>query len=182
MRTRLLILGCVVLLGGAWFISRSLVDEPVPAASPVPAGEVDVVRPTALELAPPPPPQRLSGEKLEAVINSQVAAPMQPDLKPLPTMKEAPPPVDVAPSPFQGESRELDYAEELILEPVRDEARLLSALEVMKRCLDQEPQNARCQEGLKRVQLRLYPPAASELPPPAPTLQVVPPNTLQKRP
>ena len=59
--------------------------------------------------------------------------------------------------PWAAHSRELNYADGLLKEepPVRE--RVLSAHDVFERCLSEEPDNERCQSGLKRSNALLRP-------------------------
>ena len=86
-------------------------------------------------------------------------------------MATAPVVAEVAPSPFQGDSKELDYAEALLAEANPGLERLVSAHAVLDRCVAQEPANQRCLKALAIAQSRLGGRAASERKPAAPTLK-----------
>lgn len=145
---------CAVVLGGAWVASRLLLsDVPLPppppqttSTQPVAAAPVDppmnaAVLPRALAR------QRELGTLAPAVGQPEPAA--QPVAKtPPPAPSEPLEPADFAPSPFQGASAELDYAEGLLGEAPPSNERLVSAFEVFKRCVELEPANQRCHRGL----------------------------------
>ena len=150
--TWILVIGCGLVLGGAWVASRLLLsDVPVPPAPTTPAKPV-VAAPVdppmnAAVLPPALARQREPGMVLPAV--------GQPGTAPQPVAKPPPPapgesfgPADVAESPFQGRFEELDYAEGILGETTPAQERLVSALEVFKRCIEQEAANQRCHRGL----------------------------------
>jgi hypothetical protein len=83
---------------------------------------------------------------------------------------------DVAASPFQGDSKELDYAEKLLAEPNAELDRVRSAQEVLARCLEQEPGNKRCQDAMALAKARIGGRDATQLKPATPTLLVEPPH------
>ncbi|MDP3153879.1 MAG: hypothetical protein Q8N23_14500 [Archangium sp.] len=182
----ILIVACVLVLAGAFFASRTLVsDVPVPAPM--------VVTPTTLipvEDNQPAPSLAMPSTGRQAVNRAEAeAAMLAPRQGPLqqvnaapvmPRMVEpnAPPPAaDVAPSPFTGESKELDYAEAMMAETNPGLERLQSAHEVFSRCVEQEPANQRCKAGLSASQQRLGGTVATERTPGMPTLQAIPPHT-----
>ena len=171
MRTTLMVLvGCALLLLGAYFASRSLVsDVPTPVSA---AASPEVVRPMAIT-DPAPNPKRMEEE---APIVGARQGPLTPGTAPFsPRLAQAdaqPPVAEVAPSPFQGESKELDYAEALVAEPNLDLERLVSARTVLSRCVDQEPNNQRCLSALAVAQSRLGGRTGGARKPAAPTLQV----------
>lgn len=182
-----LLVGCALVLGGAYFASKTLVSE-VPTPAPVGVATVvspppDVNTPAVLAPAQRYDPDR---EAQQAALRAPRQGPLQPvNAYPTPgdprlAEANAPPPVaDVTPSPYQGESKELDYAELLLTEPSSDPERLLSAYEVLSRCAEQEPNNQRCQEGLALAKSRLSPPAAKVLKPVGHALETEPPHLLR---
>ncbi len=179
----ILVVACVMVLAGAIFASRTLVND-VPAPPPV------VVTPTTLApasegqpgtaLLPSAPRPAVNRAEVEAAMHAMPQGAMQPVNSPqvLPRMEpNAPPPVaEVAPSPFSGESKELDYAEGLMAEANPGLDRLQSAHQVFSRCVEQEPANERCKAGLAAAQQRLGGKAASERTPGVPTLKAIPPH------
>ena len=179
----ILLVACVLVLAGAFFASRTLVSD-VPA--PV------VVTPTTLTPADegqPGPPlalpstgrQAVNREEAEAAMLAPRQGPLQPvnaaPVMPRMEPNAPPPPADVAPSPFTGESKELDYAEGLLTERNPGLDRLQSAHQVFSRCVEQEPGNERCRVGLSAAQRLLGGKAAVERTPGTPTLQAIPPHT-----
>lgn len=145
---------CLVLLGGAWVASRLLLNDvpvpvlPPPSALPVVAAPVDPPMKNAVVRSP-----ALARLREPGVVAPQVgqALPQQVGSTERPAVAEgsAPSlPADEAPSPFQGASAELDYAEGLLGESVPNKERLASAHDVFKRCVEQEPLNQRCHRAL----------------------------------
>lgn len=186
MRTSVILgVGSVLVLAGAYFASKLLVGDvaPPPVASVV-SPPPDVMQPV---FAPPPQrPQSATREQLEAAMAARRQGALQtvnanpnPGFPRLADPNPAPAAADPAPSPFQGVSKELDYAELLLAEPNPDPERLRSAHDVLARCVEQEPTNQRCQAGLALAKTRLFPPAATERKPPNPTLQTEPPHLLR---
>lgn len=143
------------------------------------------------EPAPPSPPPSMSspvpsrtdtpGRRDEpAPPGSQLAVPVATDsgrepqhaAMPPPPSSDAPPssgPVVLeAESPFavDADSRELDYAFELVLGPDAGVESARAAAEVFERCLKQVPENRRCYDGLVAAQQRQSP---DWKPPPPPS-------------
>jgi len=186
MRTSvILIVGCCVVLGGAFFASRALVSEvPVPTTAPVGMKTI-VVAPSEVGAANPAPTPA-PGPPADSAAHQAMLAPHQGLLQPVNVnaapgypraLEPAAPPADVATSPFKGESKELDYAERLLADPTPDPEKLQSAHEVMSRCAEQEPDNKRCQDGLALARrLLLSGAGTTQLKPAAPTLQTDPPH------
>ena len=178
----ILIVACVLLLAGAFFASRTLVND-VPAPMVVtPAALIPVeAAPPAMALMPSPTRQVVKREEAEAamlaprrgLLQQVNAAPVMPRMEP----NAPPPPADLAASPFTGESKELDYAEGMMAEMNPGLERLQSAHQVFSRCVEQEPENERCKVGLAASQQRLGGRAATERVPALPTLQVIAPHT-----
>ncbi|MCC6334794.1 MAG: hypothetical protein IT380_12520 [Myxococcales bacterium] len=76
------------------------------------------------------------------------------------------PPPPMADSPFETEdSRELDYAFELVFGPDSGVDTAKAAVEVFQRCLEAAPKNRRCYDGLVAAQRRQLP---GWTPPPPP--------------
>lgn len=173
--------GSVLVLLGAYFGSKLLVsDVPTPSASvaTVVSPPPDVTQPVS-----PPPAPRPGARSPEAMIAERqgplrpvVASPGYPRLA---EGNTAPLAADVPASPFQGESKELDYAEALLAEPTPDPARLRSAHEVLTRCVEQEPANRRCQDDLALARQRLFPLPPSQREAGNPTLQTEPPHLIR---
>jgi hypothetical protein len=171
----ILVVVCAVVLVGAYFASRMLVND-VPAPNP---NVVTVVTPPQ-DAVQPAEPMQVAPVAGRPPVNLEEAhkamlAPRQGPLQavnvqqPLPRAVE--PVADVAPSPFQGESKELDYAEQLLAETNPPLERLQSAHQVLERCLAQEPDNKRCRAAMTVAQNRLGAKVATERQPPIPTLQ-----------
>lgn len=188
MRTSvILVVGCCVVLGGAFLASRMLVSE-VPVPPPAQVGVLTMIAPPPEVSAQPPPPASAPTSPSDRAAHEAMLAPHQGLLQPVnpapgyPRMVEAPvaaPPSDVATSPYKGESKELDYAELLLTDPTPDPEKVKSAYEVMSRCADQEPDNQRCQEGLALAKKLLSGPSTTQLKPAAPTLQNQPPHLVR---
>ena len=191
MRTTLiLVVGCCLVLGGAFFASRMLVSEVPP---PPQVGVLTMVAPAPEVSAAPPTPAPVPAQMpADRAAHEAMLAPHQGLLQPVsppaatgyPRMVEAAnpppaPPADVANSPFKGESKELDYAELLLTDPTPDPEKLRSAYEVMARCADQEPDNQRCEDGLALAKKLLSAPTTTELKPPPPTLRPQAPTLLR---
>lgn len=174
----IVIVACALVLAGAYFTSQMLVSD-VPAPAPAPA--LGTLVPAPPEPSPSAPSPSL--EAAQAAMVGQRQGPLQ-HVDPVPSAPahavEAVPtavvPADLAESPFQGDSKELDYAEALLAEPNPGLERLQSAHQVLDRCVQQEPNNQRCLAALARAQSRLGAKAAVERPPELPTLQVAPPT------
>lgn len=161
---------CGALLLGAGFIRRVLLAEvPTPVVSAL-TQEAVIVQP----VAPPPSQPAVDREQLkEAMLNQpldalQAVASASSSKRPVARDTQAPPPPpavafqeEPVPSPFQGASKELDYAEMLLSEPQGDLERIRSAYDVFSRCLDQEPKNQRCVDGRAAAIARLFPPELS---------------------
>jgi hypothetical protein len=183
MRTSaILIVGCFVVLGGAFFASRALVSEvpvPVPVPAPTQVGVQSVVAPLPEGTSPEAPaqaPQPDTAAHRPMLVPHQVLQPVTPPPSGYPRLVEAnnpppPPASDIATSPFKGESKELDYAELMLTDPTPDPTKLRSAYEVMARCTEQEPDNQRCLDGLALAKRLLSAPTTTERKPPVPTLQ-----------
>lgn len=153
--------GCGVVLGAAVWFSMSASDVEAP-----PQG--DITRVTELRRAPPDaPPPRMAAPALQpaapAVVETAQVAP--PPSEPARGNVMPPPPVAppvgastpndeplIAPSPFQGESKELDYADNLLAKKNRTLEEVRSANDVFHRCVQLEPENVRCSESLARSQ------------------------------
>lgn len=163
MRTSLILgMCCAAVLLGAYFASRLLVNDVPPAVVAAPAAGPIIIAPLGLQAVDAPVPSEPATKRLEQAPQRQVA--IEPLNKPAgyPRLADnAPQPnadvaiAEVAPSPFQGESKELDYAELMLAQPTVDLERLRSAQEVMARCLEQEPGNKRCLDGLALAKARL---------------------------
>ena len=175
--TTILVVGCALVLGGAFFASRMLVSE-VPPPSQVnvltmvsPLPEVSAAPPAT---APAPlSPDRAAQEAAMTAPHQGLLQPVKPVAAPgFPRAVEAPTaaPADLAKSPFRGESKELDYAELLLTDPTPDPEKLRSAYDVMSRCTEQEPDNQRCEAGLALAKKLLFAPTTTELKPRPPTL------------
>ena len=139
---------------------------------------------TPVALAPQAAHPPLNREAAEAAMAGPRAGPLVPVNKapsfPHLVDKTQPAPIDeVAPSPFQGESKELDYAETILKDLDATNERLQSAHDVLARCIQQEPDNKRCEDDLLAVNTRLFPRPTTELKPKPPTLQVQPPNQVR---
>ncbi len=169
--TWILVLGCAGVLVGAYFGSRLLVNDVPTPVSAVAAPEV--VKPAVLVA----PTRR---EEAEAAMLGPRQGPLTPVSAPsLPRLVEEnvpAVPADVATSPFQGDSKELDYAEALLAEANPGLERLVSAHTVLSRCVQQEPSNERCRRNLAVAQSRLGGKVATERQPPPPTLREPPPH------
>lgn len=183
MRTSVILgVGSVLVLLGAYFASKLLVSDvaaPVvtTVVSPLPAVVPQPVIPRAAE------PETRTAPAPEAPLAQRPAPPLDalpvahPGDQRLPEPNPEPLPADVATSPFQGDSKELDYAESLLAEADPGLDRLRSAQEVFKRCVQQEPDNQRCQNGLGAARQRLIPIRPSDLKPaPLPPRPVPPPR------
>lgn len=172
MRAPLIVLvACALLLAGAYFVSRTLAGEPadVPALAPAIGAMVLTPEPApAMAVRPSSPRPAPNRQQLEAAMAAPVQQPLQ--LHNPPAVDPTTIAADTAPSPYQGESKELDYAEALIQEPNAASARLLSAHHVFGRCVLQEPENKRCQAGLATTQRRLAGAAATERIPEVPRM------------
>ncbi len=149
---------CVLVLGGAWFASRALLDDvPTPAApapssvKPVAAPQVDPPMKAAV-LPPELAPQREPGTA--PVVAQPGSTPVVAKVQP-PAAPEDLGPAEGAASPFQGASAELDYAEGILGEATPTQERLQSALGVFKRCVEQEPENLRCHRALALARSKL---------------------------
>ena len=155
----MLVIGCGLVLGGAFVASRLLLsDVPVPPAPPTTTTTPVVVTPApvdppmnAVVLPPALARQREPGMVLPAIRPPEATA--QPGATPTPA--EPVVPADVAESPFQGRSEELDYAEGILGEATPSRERLVSAFEVFKRCVEQEAASQRCHRGLVLARSRL---------------------------
>lgn len=179
----ILIVVCVAVLAGAYFASRLLVSD-VPAPNPnvvtVTTPPQDAVQPAAVLPSAGRPPGDL--EEAQRAMLAPRQGPLQavnvqqPMAHAVDPSTGAPPVADVAPSPFQGESKELDYAEQLLAETNPPLERLQSAHQVLARCLAQEPDNKRCLAAMTLAQTRLGAKAATERQPDLPTLQVPAPQ------
>lgn len=158
MRGLVVAVACLVVLAGAWLVSRSLTsDEAVapPVSVPSPSngtvGKPLVPMPAGMErrrdafVRPPPPP---AGEAAAPPVEQPVAPKQEEEAK-------AVPPAEPAESPFVGASRELAYVEEILRDRESDETKLKSAWDVLNRCLEQEPGNARCQADLDTAKRRM---------------------------
>lgn len=184
--------GCGVVLGAAvWFAWSSAnvepvvpphVDEPAPvvAAPPTPRPQL-ALPPPPPEPAPQPPP--IAAPIAEAPPPS---APLPSGSPPPPGAPVPPPPGTplelVAPSPYTGYSRELDYADNLLAKKNATIEELRSANDVFARCVDQEPDNLRCVESLERSQLAITGlNRKSAVAAPANTMQQLGPRTLPTR-
>ena len=174
----ILIVVCVVVLAGAYFASRMLVND-VPEQNPnvltVVSPPPDAVQPATIPTVGRPAPNREEAQR--AMLGPRgpltpVQAVMPHAVDPTTTGQTAQvPPLGVAPSPYQGDSKELDYAESLLAETNPPVERLQSAHQVLSRCLDAEPENQRCKAAMVTAQRLLGPKAASERQPGLPTLQ-----------
>lgn len=180
MRTPVILLvACAVVLFGAYFASRSLVSD-VPASVPgtVVTLAPDTVPAVALPQGQPrPSPSR---QEAEAAMLAPRQGPLQQVNAPLPVARMEPnaplATADFAGSPFQGDSKELDYAELMLAEVNPGLERLKSAHQVFSRCVDQEPDNKRCQTGLAATQGKLGGRAAVERTPGIETLPTEAPH------
>lgn len=174
----ILIVACVVVLAGAYVASRLLVnDVPAPSANAVTvvSGPQDAVEPAVLPTAGRAPLNREEAQRAMLGPRQGPLAPVnvqQPMARAVDPSTNAAPEVEVAASPFQGDSKELDYTEALLAETNPPLERLQSAHQVLSRCLALEPDNKRCQAAMTIAQNRLGAKAASERQPPLPTLQV----------
>ncbi|HEY0883323.1 MAG TPA: hypothetical protein VGD87_17435 [Archangium sp.] len=159
MRGMVVAVACLLVLGGAWFASRSLTSEesvtPAPSAPPPPSSAVPNMRvpmPAGMErrrdamVRPPEPPAAV-----------EAPSPSSSPSAPPKSVEEAKPslPVEEAESPFIGASRELAYAEEILRDRSSDATKLKSAWDVLNRCLEQEPTNERCQDDLDTAKRRM---------------------------
>jgi hypothetical protein len=187
--TVIVVVGCALVLGAAYFASRVLVsDVPQPVAQgivTVPAGGLQPIEPAPLPTARP----SLNRQEAEAAMLGPRNGPMMqvnnkdPNHPRLAPENVPPPPEpDVAPSPFQGQSKELDYVETLLAEPDADLERVRSAHEVLTRCLEQEPANARCAAAMELAKARLGARDASQRKTQLPTLRAEPPNVVKPLP
>lgn len=153
---------CALILFGAGYWSRSLVNDvptptvilPSPSLAPLPpVATPPAFIPAPRPPAPTPPPQ--------AVAPAPTPSPStgEPQLRPDDPMANKQPvqaPALKVPdeyqedpnSPYAGKSRELEYAELLLHERKLDAVRLRSAHDVFQRCVQQEPDNERCQDDL----------------------------------
>ena len=174
----IVIVACVLVLAGAWFTSQMLVsDVPAPAVT-TPSTPTTLV-PASPEPSPSPPPP--VPEAAMAAKLGPRQGPLQP-VDPVPSapphaVEAAPAPAELAPSPFQGDSKELDYAEALLAEPNPGLERLQSAHQVLSRCVQQEPTNQRCLDALARAQSRLGAKAAMKRQPEL--LRIDPPQRMR---
>lgn len=171
----ILVVACIVVLAGAYFASRMLVND-VPAPNPnvltVVTPAQDAVQP-AQQVLPTAGRPSVNLEEAQRAMLAPRQGPLQ-ALNVQQPMAHAvePQPAEVAASPFQGESKELDYAEALLAETNPPLERLQSAHQVLSRCLAQEPDNKRCLAAMTTAQNRLGAKAATERQQPIPTLQV----------
>ncbi len=175
----ILIVACVVVLAGAYFASRMLVSD-VPEQNPhaltVVSPPPDAVQPATIANVGRPAPNReeaqraMLGPRQGPLTPVQAVMPHAVDPTTTGQTGQAPP-LNVAPSPYQGDSKELDYAEALLAETNPSVERLQSAHQVLSRCLDAEPENQRCKTAMVTAQRMLGPKAASERQPGIPTLQ-----------
>lgn len=152
--------GCGAILGAAvWFAlaDGEPVVSPVTELPPTPTAVAAPPRPMVRQDLVPSAPTPMPTEKLP----EPVAVDARPAVPPPPsgTIAAPPPPVDVPEDPpalrFKGESRELDYADNLLgkKNPTLDEVR--SANNVFARCVEVDPENERCTESLERSRLVL---------------------------
>lgn len=165
----------MLVLGGAWFVSRALSETPPPAA-PQSAAE---------PVAPALPPKMAVMQRGEAVATPAAGIGKLNDprvigqergggLAPSGVNPAKPPPgdapVEEEPNPFVGESRELDYADKLMFEGRGDGGteRLMSAREVYQRCVESVGLQ-RCKDGIAAVDAQLSPPKPTAIAP-LPTL------------
>ena len=176
MRTSLILaVCCAVVLLGAYFASRLLVNDVPPTVVVAPPVGPVVSVPLLQRLDPPaavePGTRRMQQE-------AAMLAPRQGMLQPVnsPRLVEttSQPNAEVAPSPFQGDSKELEYTETLLADPRADLERVRSAREVLSRCIEQEPDNKRCLEGLALAKARIGAREATQLKPATPTLLAPP--------
>lgn len=183
MRTSvILVVGCAVVLGAAYFASRVLVSEvPQPVVQTVvtvpPAG-LQPIEPSTPAASPNP-----NRQEAEAAMLAPRTGPLQQVNKELPHLVPGnvppQPDPDVAASPFQGQSKELDYVETLLAEPDADLERVRSAHDVLTRCLEQEPANQRCKAAMMLAKTRLGAREASQEKTQVPTLKTAPPHVIK---
>jgi hypothetical protein len=178
----ILIVVCVVVLAGAYFASRMLVNDGVeqnPNVLTVVSAPPDAVQPATISNVGRPSPNREEAQRAMLGPRPGPLTPVQPVMPhavdPTTTGGQVPP-LGVAPSPYQGDSKELDYAESLLAETNPPVERLQSAHQVLSRCLDAEPENQRCKAAMVTAQRLLGPKAASERQPGLPTLQTPAPQ------
>lgn len=175
--TVVLLVGCLVMLLGAYFASRLLVSD-VPAQVNT-AAAPKIVEPVTLSPLPSDTPaRRLAPEAVIRDPSSGSIAPVAPRVPTsYPRLAEGNSPTpEVAESPFQGDSKELDYAEALLAEPEPSLERLVSAHAVLSRCVEQEPNNKRCQNALSIALTRLGGRVGTDRKPDSPTLKAEPPH------
>jgi hypothetical protein len=148
--------GAVLL--GAVFASRLLVGDvevaPPTTTTPLAMKAPPAALPVAVLPVPPPAPAPAPAPTPVEV----VPAPAPVAQPPAPVA--APPPAEPQPDdegPWAAHSRELDYADGLLKEEPPARERVLSAHDVFERCLSEEPDNERCQSGLKRANAILKP-------------------------
>jgi hypothetical protein len=167
---------CALVLVGAYLASRMLVSEVTqpPAVVATSPGTQELAQVPSLPNAQP----TARPENLEEAQRAMLA-PRQGPLQAVSPQAHVPvamdpsgvpPTADLAASPFQGDSKELDYAEALLAAPGTPLDQLQSAHQVLDRCVNQEPDNKRCQAALTVAQQRLGGRAASERQPEMPTL------------
>lgn len=144
--TALVLAISLLLLGGAWLLSRALTsDVPVPAVALTPGPPERTFEPG---VAPPPLPPVLAREA--------VTSP-PPEPEPLRAAPPTPPPPET-PSP---EQVELDGLVAQGLLQLKDEqggpANWRRAEKLFIRCLTLSPEDERCREGVHQARLRLGP-------------------------
>lgn len=158
----LLVLGAILV--GAVVLKRTLVataEQEVVASKPAPTPAPLAVRPPPApepgSLIPPPP---LPVAELPAAPSAAPAA-----------GQRAPAEAEGAPEPLNpftaDDSREVEYAFQLVVGPNSTVDTAKNAAEVFERCLKQFPKNARCYQGLVAAQQRQQMP--NWRPPGAPT-------------
>ncbi|MGV3619529.1 MAG: hypothetical protein ACO1OB_01860 [Archangium sp.] len=151
-------IGCGAILGAAVWFAASDPDPVVPSvANPTPTPIAAPSRPVVRDAIPDPIPERPTvAAPVQQVVTPDapravVAAPPPPMNSPAPVVADEMPPE----LRFKGQSRELDYADNLIgkANPTLEEVR--SANDVFARCVEVDPENQRCNESLERSRIAL---------------------------
>jgi hypothetical protein len=158
------VLGAWLAAVAGYFLLGDDAPSPPPAseAKSVPAlGEPGSMGPSALPPAfDAPPPSKDTAEPSSA---PAALVPASTRVDPVP-LEEPPPPA--ADNPFETEnSREIDYAFFLVFGPDSGVETARAAVDVFQRCLEANPHNRRCYDGLVAAQQRQQPGWAPSGPP-----------------
>lgn len=165
-------LGAVLAAAIAFSLQGADTPEPPPAGAasgtPPRAPSPGPSRASAPDQAPPPGPSTAPAPAPTAAAPASPAAPAT-----VPGPGDVPPP-PLADNPFATEdSRELDYAFQLVFGPDAGAETARAAIDVFERCLSAQPDNRRCYDGLVAAQQRQSP----DWKPPPPPVLLAPPVT-----